>query len=85
MFTLRKYFPTRSERGQANTTSRTRATIATAAFVALSSLGVLVGTADIASANPACGDFFKILVHYVESGDQATASALFDNMVAMGC
>jgi hypothetical protein len=70
---LRKYSPTRS-------------TIAAAAFVAMTSIGLVVGTAGTASAaNPACGDFFKILVYYAEIGDQATARALFDNMVDMGC
>ena len=86
MLRLRKYLPTRSERSQEYALSRSHAKIATAVLVALTSIGVLVGTAGTASASPAaCGDFFKILLYYVEVGDQPTALALFDNMIAMGC
>jgi hypothetical protein len=32
-----------------------------------------------------CGDFAKILDYYLSIGDQATADALFVNMVKAGC
>jgi hypothetical protein len=32
-----------------------------------------------------CRDGLRLVVHYVEVGDQATASALFDNLWAGGC
>jgi hypothetical protein len=54
----------------------------------MTSVSVLLGTAGTASAvgGPAvCNDFGRILIYYVEVGDQATALALFDNMIAMGC
>jgi hypothetical protein len=73
---------------QEDTMSRIHRTIAAAALVALTSIGVLVGTVGTASAagGPAvCNDFGRILIYYVEVGDQATALALFDNMIAMGC
>ncbi|HEY1295669.1 MAG TPA: hypothetical protein VGJ60_21530 [Chloroflexota bacterium] len=61
----------------------------TVALVALTSIGVMVGTVGTASAagGPAvCNDFGRILIYYVDvANDQATASALFDNMIAMGC
>jgi hypothetical protein len=68
--------------------SRIHRTIAAAALVALTSIGAMVGTVGTASAagGPAgCNDFGRILIYYVEVGDQATALALFDNMIAMGC
>lgn len=67
---------------------RLRKFLPTTALVALASVSALVGTVGTASAagGPAvCNDFGKILIYYVDVGDQATALALFDNMIAMGC
>jgi len=66
---------------------RLRNLLPTTALVALASVSVLVGTAATASAaGPAvCNDFGRMVIYYVEVGDQATASAVFDNMIAMGC
>jgi hypothetical protein len=59
----------------------------TAALVALTSLSVLVGTVGTASAadRGVCNDFGRMVIYYAEVGDQATAVAVFDNMIAMGC
>ena len=59
----------------------------TTALVALTSISVLAGTVGTASAaGPAvCNDFGRMVIYYVEVGDQATALAVFDNMIAMGC
>jgi hypothetical protein len=68
--------------------SRIRTTVAAAALVALTAVGVSVGTAGTASAatDPGvCNDGIRLLIHYVDVGDQATASALFDTLIAMGC
>jgi hypothetical protein len=32
-----------------------------------------------------CQMFLRLVVHYVEAGDQATALALFDNLHQQGC
>jgi hypothetical protein len=32
-----------------------------------------------------CQMFLRLVVHYVEAGDQATAIALFDNLDQQGC
>ena len=66
---------------------RLRKFLPTTALVALTSISVLVGTVGTASAaGPAvCNDFGRMVIYYVEVGDQATALAVFDNMIAMGC
>jgi hypothetical protein len=60
---------------------------AAAAIVATTFLGVTVITSSPAAASmpAACNDFAKILDYYLNVGDQATADALFVNMVNMGC
>jgi hypothetical protein len=66
---------------------RLRKFLPTTALVALTSISVLVGTVGTASAaGPAvCNDFGRMVIYYVDVGDQATALAVFDNMIAMGC
>ena len=66
---------------------RFRKFLPTTALVAVTSIGVMIGTVGTASASgPAvCNDFGRMVIIYVELGDQATASAVFDNMIAMGC
>jgi hypothetical protein len=67
---------------------RIRTTVSTAALVALTTIGILFGTAGTASASAdsgVCRDGGNLVVYYVNIGDQATASALMDTLVAMGC
>jgi hypothetical protein len=60
---------------------------AAAAFIATTFIGVTVIAASPAAASvpAACNDFAKILDYYLSIGDQATADALFVNMLNMGC
>ena len=60
------------------------AAIGTTALGVLTVLGVSVATTGTAQAS-VCDDGFNLYAYYISVGDNATADALGDNLVAMGC
>ena len=60
------------------------AAIGSIALVALTVVGISVGSAGTAQAS-VCDDGFNLYAYYASVGDTATMDGLADNLVAMGC